>query len=67
MENPRRIIALLRLVALVALLPLASAVSLAQSGDFTVGQNGKSVGTASFKFAGNSEGYDSTSVVCVSM
>ena len=67
MENPRRIIALLRLVALVALLPLASAVSLAQSGDFTVGQNGKSVGTASFKFAGNSEGYDSTSVVRVSM
>jgi len=67
MENPRRIIALLRLVALVALLPLASAVSLVQSGDFTVGQNGKSVGTASFKFASNSEGYDSTSVVRVSM
>jgi hypothetical protein len=68
MEKLLRTIAPFRFAALLALVLLAASVACpAQSGDFTVGQNGKSVGTASFNFAGNSEGYDSTSVVRVSM
>lgn len=39
----------------------------AQSGEFTVSQHGSPVGTASFKFAETSAGYDSSSVVQVSM
>lgn len=39
----------------------------AQSGDFLVSQNGHTVGTASFQFSGNTDGYESTSVVKVSM
>ena len=68
MEKPLRTFASFRFAALPALVLLAALVTCpAQSADFTVGQNGKSVGTASFKFAANSEGYDSTSVVRVSM
>ena len=68
MEKPLRTFASFRFAALLALVLLAaSATCWAQSADFAVSQNGKSVGTASFKFAANSEGYDSTSVVRVSM
>ena len=41
--------------------------SAAQSGSFTVSQNGHPVGTASFRFASRADGYDSSSVVKVSM
>lgn len=39
----------------------------AQTGDFEVSQLGHKVGTASFNFHANSDGYDSTSMVRVSM
>lgn len=39
----------------------------AQSGDFAVSQLGHQVGTASFNFVANSSGYNSTSLVRVSM
>lgn len=39
----------------------------AQSGSFSVTQHGHAVGTASFGFAGSAAGYDSTSLVHVSM
>jgi len=39
----------------------------AQSGNFTIAQNGKSVGTASFSFAVTPRGYTSTSVVQLDM
>src|ERR1019366_2340388 len=52
---------------LALILGVAPSSSSAQSGNFTVSQNGKSVGTASFSFSGKADGYDSTSVVRVSM
>ncbi len=52
------------IAALLALIPAAAP---AQAGTFTVGQNGKPVGTASFNIARGLEGYDSTSSVRVSM
>jgi hypothetical protein len=39
----------------------------AQSGSFEIAQHGHEVGTASFKFAATPKGYDSTSLVKVSM
>jgi hypothetical protein len=39
----------------------------AQSAKFTIAQNGKPVGTANFNFVSTSHGYDSTSVVRVTM
>jgi len=39
----------------------------AQAGEFEIAQNGKTVGTASFKFAATKDGYDSTSLVKVAM
>src|ERR1700739_544852 len=53
------------LVALVLL--AAPSAALAPSASFSVSQNGKAVGTASFKFASNPSGYDSTSTVHVDM
>jgi hypothetical protein len=50
--------------ALVALVP--SPVR-AQSGSFTVAENGHAVGTASYQFTATAHGYDSTSVVRVAM
>lgn len=55
-----------------AFLPLAGVVALslvatAQSGAFIVSQHGHSVGTASFRFAADPEGYSSTSVVRIAM
>jgi hypothetical protein len=52
-------------VALVLLVALTGAW--AQSGDFIVSQNGQPAGTASFNFASIPEGYNSTSIVRVSM
>jgi hypothetical protein len=55
-----------------AILPLAAVLVLtpsafAQSGSFMVSQYGKQVGTASFNFTATPHGYDSTSIVRVSM
>jgi len=47
-----------------ALIPAAAA---AQAGSFDIAQHGKPVGTANFNFTSTPEGYDSTSVVRVSM
>jgi hypothetical protein len=64
MERLVRISAL----SLLALIPALAPTALpAQSGKFIVSQNGKSVGTASFKFAAAPNGYDSTSIVRVAM
>ena len=52
----------------VALVLLGSSLAaMAQSATFAVSQNGKPVGTASYTFAPNSGGFDSTSMVRVSM
>jgi hypothetical protein len=51
------------LAVLIALAPAARA----QSGSFTISQNGKPVGTASFSFTARAAGYDSTSLVRVAM
>jgi hypothetical protein len=63
--------ALLYLVALFALVSAmdspAIAQSAPQSGTFTVSQLGHGVGTAEFRFARTSSGYDSSSTVRVSM
>lgn len=50
------------MVALI--LPIAAS---AQAGSFDVAQRGKTIGTASFNFASTPEGYDSSSLVQVSM
>ncbi len=42
-------------------------VALAQQGNFDVAQHGHTVGTASFNFTATPDGYDSTSLVKVSM
>lgn len=53
-----------RLVALIfAAVPL---VAPAQTGSFTISENGKPVGTASLGFVATSQGYDSTSLVRIS-
>jgi len=54
-------------VALVGLIALGSIAGAAQSGSFTVSQNGKQVGTASYKFVAVQGGYNSESLVNVSM
>jgi hypothetical protein len=46
---------------------LGSVYAAAQSGTFTIAQNGKSVGTASFNFVSTPHGYSSTSVVRLAM
>jgi hypothetical protein len=56
------------LAGFLALIPAAASSSAAtRSGSFTVSQHGHAVGTASFSLAGASGGYDSTSMVRVSM
>jgi hypothetical protein len=52
---------------LALILAAAPPAAAAQSGSFTVSQNGHAVGTASFRFAATAKGYDSTSVVQVAM
>lgn len=59
----RALVGLLSAV-LFALLPPAAG---AQSGSFEIAQNGHSVGTASFDFAATRGGYDSTSIVRVTV
>ncbi|HTV54215.1 MAG TPA: hypothetical protein VMI06_04795 [Terriglobia bacterium] len=54
--------ALFRLAAFPAL-PLAALAAFAQGGSFTINQNDKAVGTASFNFVATSDGYNSTSLV----
>jgi len=56
--------ALLPLLALVSLVPLDA---LAQSGNFTIAQHGKPVGTAEYNFTSTPHGYSSTSVVRIAM
>lgn len=68
MEKLSRTTALLSKIGLVALVLLVFfAAASAQSGDFIVSRNGQPAGTASFNFASIPEGYNSTSVVRVSM
>ncbi len=57
----------LPLSLLALILGVAPLSTSAQSGNFTVSQNGKSVGTASFSFLSKPDGFDSTSVVRVTM
>jgi hypothetical protein len=63
--------ALLYLTALSALVSTgaspAAAQSVVETGSFTVSQLGHQVGTAQFRIARASSGYDSTSTVRVSM
>jgi hypothetical protein len=53
--------------AFLALAMAAPAAVRAQSGSFTIAQNGKQVGTATVTFTGNTGGYDTTSLVKVTM
>ncbi len=68
MKRHVRILLLLPLTALIACGPhSATMAEAAQSGSFTVTQLSKPVGTASFQFTPTRQGYNSTSVVRVSM
>jgi len=58
-------IAIAALFAVCSIIP--SLAASAQSGDFTVSQHGKPVGTAGFHFTSTSSGFDATSIVRVSM
>jgi hypothetical protein len=60
----RTLISLAGLFACVSIAPLGAR---AQSADFSVSQNGKPIGTASFKITPAPGGFDSTSVVRVTM
>jgi hypothetical protein len=55
------------LIALSALLSITPLPAMAQSGSFIIAQHGKPVGTATVTFTANANGYDTTSVVRVSM
>jgi hypothetical protein len=63
MERLMRNFVLLSFAAVLALAPAASA----QSGNFTVAQHGKPVGTASFNFTAGPAGYDSEAQVSIKM
>jgi hypothetical protein len=68
MQHRLRTSVFFALAGLVALVQAAaSPAAAAQSGSFAVNQNGHPVGTASFQFTPTSAGYDSTSMVRVSM
>ena len=68
MKTRMRKHALPPLVGLVALVLAAVSVSArAQDASFIVSQHGQSVGTASYRFKPTADGYDSTSLVHVSM
>src|ERR1035437_363427 len=63
-----RTFAFLFLVGLPALIPFAgSRTAFAQPGDFIISQHGKSVGTANFNFTRTASGYDSSSIVRITM
>jgi hypothetical protein len=68
MKTPLRSIAFLPLAALLACgIHAISAPASAQTGSFTISQHGDAVGTASFSFKGTPQGYNSTSLVSVTM
>ncbi len=68
MKTFRRNLVTLPLAALLALvLPGVSFAAEAQDASFIVSQHGQSVGSASYRFKPTSDGYDSTSLVRVSM
>ena len=59
---------LLVLVGFLALIPVAgSRAAIAQSGNFIISQHGKQVGTASFNFTRADDGFDSSSIVRITM
>lgn len=62
-----RIFAFLPFAGLLAFVPIGPSAALAQQGSFTVSQHGTMVGTASFDVTATPEGYDSTSLVRVTM
>jgi len=64
MQNPLRKLAFFSLAGFFA---LASAAASAQAGSFIISQHGQPVGTASFNFAANPTGYDSTALVRIAM
>ena len=55
------------LALILAALPAAPAQLAPESGSFAIAQHGHSVGTASFQFTATKEGYDSTSLVKMTM
>lgn len=62
-----RIFAFLPFAGLLAFVSIGPSAALAQQGSFTVSQHGTMVGTASFDVTATPEGYDSTSLVRVTM
>lgn len=62
-----RIFAPLPFAGLLAFVSIGPSAALAQQGSFTVSQHGTMVGTASFDVTATPEGYDSTSLVRVTM
>ncbi len=62
-----RIFAFLPLAGLLALVTTGLSTALAQQGSFTINQNDTAVGTASFNVTATPNGYDSTSLVRVTM
>jgi hypothetical protein len=54
-------------LALLAILPVLSLPVVGQSGSFIISQHGHSVGTATVTFAGTPAGFDTTTVIKVSM
>jgi hypothetical protein len=68
METRVRNFAFFPFAGLLALvIAAAPGASTAQAASFTINQNGKAVGTASFQFTGTPNGYDSTALVRVAM
>jgi hypothetical protein len=67
MEMRVRIFAPLPFAGLLAFVSIGPSAALAQQGSFTVSQHGTMVGTASFDVTATPEGYDSTSLVRVTM
>lgn len=59
---PVRKIAAISILVLLSLIPAS-----AQVGNFIISQHGHAVGTASYNFAANADGYDSTSIVRIAM
>jgi hypothetical protein len=67
MERFMRNLTIFPLAALLAVLIASAPAARSQSAKFIVSQHGKSVGTASFNFTASPNGYDSTSLVIISM
>jgi hypothetical protein len=67
MSSPARILPIAGIARFPIFGLLACTLALAQSGDFAISQHGSQVGTATFKFDETPEGFDSSSIVHVSM